>query len=224
LAYSQVPVTLVGTHAGIGIGEDGNSQMGLEDLTIMRALPHMTVIQPADEIETRQVVQFLASRQLKGPAFLRLTRQKLPDLNSEDYKFELGKGVVLRDGGDLTIFATGGVVCHALDAAEEIAKDGIDARVVNIHTIKPIDADLIEKCAKETKAFLTVEDHNIVGGMGGAIAEVLADRGPFNVKVLRWGLQDTFGESGTPEALYEKYMLDAKGIAIKAKEAYSRVR
>jgi len=222
VAYSQVPVRLVGTHCGIGIGEDGNSQMALEDLTIMRALPHMTVIQPADWIEACQAVELLATRELPGPAYLRLTRQKLEPVNGLDYKFQLGKGVTLRDGADMTIFATGGVAANGLHAAERLAEKGIDARVVNIHTVKPIDADLIERCARETKAFLTVEDHNIVGGLGSAIAEVLADRGPFGIRMLRWGIQDRFGESGSPEALYEAFGLDVKGIAAKAEEIYFR--
>ncbi|HNT33458.1 MAG TPA: transketolase C-terminal domain-containing protein [bacterium] len=223
VAYSQVPVRIVGTHAGIGIGEDGNSQMGLEDLTIMRALPHMTVIQPADDIETRQAVQLLATNAVPGPAYLRLTRQKLEAVNKSDYRFQLGKGVVLRDGSDMTILATGGVVHNSLKAAELLTTQGINARVVNIHTVKPIDADLIEKCARETKAFLTVEDHNIVGGMGGAVAEVLADRGPFGIRMLRWGIQDRFGESGSPEELYQAYGLDVDGILAKAKEVYARI-
>jgi len=215
VAYSKAPVRLVGTHAGIGIGEDGNSQMGLEDVSIMRALPNMAVLQPCDEIETKQAVRYLASH-TDGPSYIRLTRQKLPDVNGDDYRFEFGKGVVLRVGNDLTVFATGGVVANAVAAADALAKDGIKARVVNIHTIKPIDEELIARCAKETGAFFTVEDHTTIGGMGGAVAEAAAAHVP--VPVCRWGLDNRFGESGSPEDLYHKYELDAEGIAKRVRE------
>jgi len=210
VAYSRAAVRLVGTHAGIGIGEDGNSQMGLEDVSLMRSLPNMTVIQPCDEIETRQAVRFLVSHQ-EGPSYLRLTRQKLPDVNRSNYRFEWGKGVVLREGSRVTVFATGGVVANAVAAADALAGEGICARVVNLHTIKPVDEDLIVRCARETGALFTVEDHTVIGGMGSAVAEVAARRAP--VPVYRWGLQNHFGESGSPEALYRKYELDAQGIA-----------
>ena len=214
-AYAKAPIHLVGTHAGIGIGEDGNSQMGLEDVTIMRALPNMSVLQPGDEIETKQAIRYLVTHR-SGPTYIRLTRQKLQDLNGSDYRFQFGKGVVLRDGKDLMVVATGGVVYNALKAAEELASDGLDARVVNIHTIKPIDVELLARCARETGAVFTVEDHNIVGGLGGAVCEALAETHPVPVK--RWGLLDCFGESGSPEALYDKYQFDAKGIAAKVRE------
>jgi transketolase len=209
VAYSKAAVRLVGTHAGIGIGEDGNSQMGLEDVSIMRALPNMTVIQPCDEIETKQAVRCLVTHS-EGPSYLRLTRQKLPEVHGDDYRFELGKGVILRDGSNVTIFATGGVVANALAAADALAEEGIHARVVNIHTIKPIDEELIARCARETGALFTVEDHTIIGGMGGAVAETAGQYAP--VPVYRWGLPNCFGESGSPEALYRKYELDAEGI------------
>jgi transketolase len=215
VAYSKAAVRLVGTHAGIGIGEDGNSQMGLEDVSIMRALPNMTVIQPCDEIETKQAVRYLVTHN-DGPSYLRLTRQKVPDVNGGDYQFRWGKGVVLRDGSELTIFATGGVVANALAAADALAEEGIHARVVNIHTIKPIDEDLIVRCARETGALFTVEDHTVIGGMGGAVAEVVSRHAP--VPVYRWGLQNQFGESGSPEALYRKYELDPEGITSRVRE------
>jgi transketolase len=210
VAYSQAPVRIVGTHAGIGIGEDGNSQMGLEDIGLMRGLPHMTVIQPADEIETKEAIKYLANGH-NGPAYIRLTRQKLDDVNPPDYKFELGKGHVLREGSHVTCIASGGTVGGALKAAEALNGEGIDVRVVNLSSIKPIDVNLIVKCAKETGKIFTVEDHNVIGGMGSAVCEVVAEHSPAPVK--RWGLPDVFGESGSPEALYAKYELDAVGIA-----------
>jgi transketolase len=210
VAYSQAGVNIVGTHAGIGIGEDGNSQMGLEDIGLMRGLPNMAVIQPADELETKQAVEYLANGH-KGPAYLRLTRQKLPDVSPAGYQFQLGKAVVLRPGKDVTCIATGGTVGGAMEAAEKLAGEGIDVRVVNLSSIKPIDTDLIVKCAKETGKIFTVEDHNVIGGMGSAVCEVLAEHHPTPVK--RWGLLDSFGESGSPEDLYRKYMLDGEGIA-----------
>jgi len=210
VSYSQAPVRIVGTHAGIGIGEDGNSQMGLEDIGLMRGLPHMAVIQPADELETKQAVRFLANEH-RGPAYLRLSRQKLADVSPEGYRFRLGKGVVLREGKDVTCFASGGTVEGAVEAAQNLAGQGIDVRVVNLSTIKPIDVDLVVKCAKETGKIFTVEDHNIIGGMGSAVCEVVAEHCPASVK--RWGLFDTFGESGSTKALYAKYEFDGAGIA-----------
>jgi len=215
VAYSQAAVRIVGTHAGIGIGEDGNSQMGLEDLGLMRGLPHMAVIQPGDELETKQVVRYLANGH-EGPVYLRLTRQKLPDVSPPGYQFQLGKGCVLRDGKDATCFASGGTVEGALKAAEIISGEGSDVRVVNLSTIKPIDVDLIVRCAKETGRLFTVEDHNLIGGMGSAVCEAVAEHCP--VPVRRWGLPDKFGESGTPEALYRKYELDGEGIARRLRE------
>lgn len=215
VAYSEAGVRIVGTHAGIGIGEDGNSQMGLEDIGLMRGLPNMIVLQPADEVETKQMVEFLVNSH-KGPAYLRLTRQNLPDVSPAGYQFQLGKSVILRDGKDVTCFATGGTVGGSVEAAEKLASEGIDVRVVNISSIKPIDTDLIVKCAKETGKVFTVEDHNIIGGMGSAVCEVLSENCPTPVK--RWGLLDAFGESGTPSDLYAKYELDGNGIARRLAE------
>ncbi|MDX9754897.1 MAG: transketolase C-terminal domain-containing protein [bacterium] len=209
IGYTQANVKIVGTHAGIGIGEDGASQMGLEDVAALRAIPGMTIIQPADEIETKQAIAWAA--ETEGPMYFRLTRQKLADVNGPQYQFQPGKGVVLAEGRDLTIFATGGTVQGAVGAKAILAEQGIDARIVNIHTIKPIDRDLIATCADETGALFTVEDHNIIGGLGSAVAEVVAETKPVPVK--RWGVEDVFGESGTPEGLYEAYEIDAKGIA-----------
>jgi transketolase len=215
IAYSRAGVVVVGTHAGIGIGEDGNSQMGLEDVGLMRGLPNMLVLQPGDELETKQMVNYLAN-EYKGPAYLRLTRQVLPDVSPKDYQFKPGKSVILREGKDVTCFASGGTVPGALEAATKLTTEGIDVRVVNLSSIKPIDVDLIVRCAKETGKIFTVEDHNIIGGMGTAVCEVLAENCP--TKVKRWGLLDKFGESGSPEGLYAKYELDGTGIARRLKE------
>jgi transketolase len=218
VCYSATNVRLVGSHAGVGIGEDGYSQMGLEDIALMRSLPTMAVIQPADDLETAGAVAYLLGH--KGPAFLRTTRQKLARVNPEGYQFQFGKGVTLADGKDLTIVASGGTVAHAVKAAELLGNDGISARVINIHTIKPIDVPLLAKAARETKRILTVEDHQVTGGLGGAVCEALADVEP--VRVRRHGIQDVFGESGTPEGLYEHFKLDAAGIAGVAREFVGR--
>ena len=215
VAYSQAPVRIVGTHAGIGIGEDGNSQMGLEDIGLMRGLPNMTVFQPADDSETRQTVKWMAENNV--PSYIRLTRQNVKDVNAPGYVFQMGKAVELIPGSDITIMASGGTVFHAVDAAALLKKEGIDAGVVNIHTIKPIDADAVASFAKKTGHIVTVEDHNIIGGLGSAVAEVIAESG--TGRLTRHGLRDVFGESGSPEALYRKYRLDSPGIAEVVKEA-----
>jgi len=208
IAYQNANVRIIGTHCGVAVGEDGNSQQGLEDISIMRSLPNMGVIQPVDDIETRQAIEY--SIKHKGPLFIRLTRQKVEPVNAKNYRFEYGKGVILKEGNDLTIFASGGVVYSALQAAYHLEKEGIHARVVNIHTIKPIDDELIIRCAKETKKIVTVEDHNIIGGLGSAVSEVVSEYYPVYVK--RIGLKDCFGESGPPEELYQKHGLDIDSI------------
>lgn len=218
VAYSRAAVRIVGTHAGIGIGEDGNSQMGLEDLGLMRGLPGMTVLQPADDIETRQAVRWMAENDV--PVYLRLTRQNVKDVNGADYTFRVGKAVELVSGNDVTIMASGGPVFHAVDAAELLKKDGIRAGVVNVHTIKPIDAEAVKKYARATGHIITVEDHNIIGGLGSAVAEVMAENG--EGKLTRHGLRDMFGESGTPSDLYRKYRLDAPGIADVVRETLGK--
>ncbi len=210
VCYSAASVRIVGSHSGVGIGEDGYSQQGLEDIALMRALPTMAVIQPADDLETAGAVEYLVHH--RGPAFLRTTRQKLDRVNAPDgYQFQFGKGVTLTDGKDVAIVASGGTVGPAVKAAALLAKDGISARVINIHTIKPIDVDLLARAARETGRILTVEDHQVTGGLGGAVCEALADVAPCRVR--RHGIPDAFGESGTPEALYAKFKLDAPGIA-----------
>jgi transketolase len=207
VAYNRANVRLVGTHAGVGIGEDGYSQMGLEDVALMRSLPNVAVIQPADAAETAAVTEYLLEHQ--GPVYLRLTRQKVADVVPAGYRFEFGKAIVLREGGDLAIAASGAVVGHALAAADALAREGIAVAVLNVHTLKPFDEAKIAEWGRRTGAILTVEDHGIVGGLGSAVCEALSERG---ITVRRHGVRE-FGESGTPEALYAKHKLDAAGIA-----------
>lgn len=214
VAYTGANVKIVGTHCGIGIGEDGYSQMALEDIAIMRVLPNMSVIQPADDIETKQAVRFLVD--YPHPAFLRLTRQGVNPIHSSDYKFEFGKADVLRNGNDAVLFCTGAVIANALQAANQLAQEGHDIQVVNIHTIKPLDAEYIISSARATSRVITVEDHSVIGGLGGAVAEVLSEHEPRLLK--RIGIYDTFGESGTLEQLYKKYRLDVEGIRSQVKE------
>ncbi len=214
IAYTEANVKIVGTHCGTGIGEDGNSHMALEDISLMRSLPKMSVIQPVDDIETKQAVKFIVKH--KGPVYLRLTRQALENINSSDYQFNYGKGVVLKEGKDVTLIATGALVYNVLKAAEELEKDNISAKVINIHTIKPIDKELIIDSAKNTNRIMTFEDHNIIGGLGSAVAEVLAENIP--TKLKRIGLRDVFGESGSPEELYKKYGFDKDGIKNSVKD------
>ena len=208
VAYNQANVKMVGTHCGIGIGEDGYTQMSTEDIACMRSLAHVGVVQPADEMETKQCVEFLLNH--KGPVYLRLTRQKLKPVHDKNYKFQYGKGDILRGGRDIVLLATGGVVANTLEAANILSKEGIEAEVVNIHTIKPIDEELITKLASRINKFVTVEDHNVVGGLGGAVAEALTKTKPS--QLLKIGVQDVYAESGSPEALYVKYKLDTPGI------------
>ncbi len=214
VAYSDANVVIVGTHCGIGVGEDGYSQMALEDVALMRTLPNMRILQPADARETRQAVEYLAA--CDHPAFLRLTRQAVPDVHDDAYVFNFGKADLLRPGKDLTVFCSGPVVGGTLEAARMLAGEGIDARVVNIHTIKPLDENYISKAAGETGRVVTVEDHNIIGGLGGAVAELLSERCP--TRMLRIGVRDVFGESGSPAALYRKHRLDPEGIAEQIRE------
>ena len=212
VAYNRANVKLVGTHAGVGIGEDGYSQMGLEDVALMRTLPELLVIQPADAVETEQAVEYAVGHD--GPVYLRLTRQKVADVSPAGYRFACGGGVVLREGRDVTIAASGGVVGHAVAAATQLAGAGIDAAVLNIHTLKPIDAALLQEWGGRTGGILTVEDHGVVGGLGSAVVEALAESG---IPVRRHGVHG-FGESGTGEALYAKHRLDTAGIAGVARQ------
>ncbi|MBR9978634.1 MAG: transketolase family protein [Bacteroidetes bacterium] len=207
IGYSEANVTVVGTHCGVAIGEDGYSQMALEDIALMRTLPNMTIIQPADDRETRGAVDFLAGHPF--PAFLRLTRQGVEHIHGDDYHFVFGKADVLKDGDDAVLFTTGGVVYNSLKAAEALEKEGLHIRVVNIYTIAPLDAEYVIQAARETGRVITVEDHSIVGGLGGAIAEVLGEGQPTRMK--RIGMRE-YGRSGSPTDLYVHYGLDEAGI------------
>ena len=211
IRYNQANVRMVGTHCGIGIGEDGYTQMSLEDIACMRSLAHVAVLQPADDLETKQCIEYMMKHQ--GPAYIRLTRQKVPEVHQNGYKFQFGKADVLKDGRDVAILTTGGVVGESFNAARLLEKEGISAKVVNIHTIKPLDKDFLIAEAKRVGKFVTVEDHNILGGLGGAVAEELSFSAPS--KLLRIGIEDVYAESGSPEDLYKKYGLDAESIAEK---------
>lgn len=214
VGYPHLNVKIGATHAGISVGEDGASHQCNEDIALMRVIPGMVVINPSDDVEAKAAVK--AAYAHEGPVYLRFGRLAVPVINDRpDYKFEIGKGVTLRDGKDITIVATGLCVSGALEAAEKLAADGIDARVINIHTIKPIDEELIIKAAEETGKIVTVEEHSIIGGLGGAVAEVLSEKCP--TKMLRIGVEDTFGESGPAVQLLEKYGLDGAGIYKKVK-------
>ena len=215
IAYPKLNVKIGATHAGISVGEDGASHQCCEDIALMRSVPNMVIINPADDVEAYQAV--LAAADFDGPVYMRFGRLAVPRVNSEDYKFELGKGVTLKDGKDVTIVATGLMVNEALLAAEELKADGIDARVINIHTIKPIDREILVKAAKETGAIVTAEEHSIIGGLGSAVTEVLCEEYP--VPVLRLGVEDTFGKSGPAVELLKIFGLAAKHIAEKAKKA-----
>ena len=214
IGYPHLNVKICATHAGITVGEDGASHQAIEDLALMRVIPGMKVFQPCDAKETREMIKAIA--EVEGPCYVRLGRSGVDDVNDENYQFELGKGVVLHEGKDVAIIATGMMVQEALKAREELKEAGIEPTIVNIHTIKPIDEELIEKLAKTHKVLITCEEHSVIGGLGGAVAEVTARRCPARIEMI--GVQDTFGESGTPQALLEKYGLNAKAIAKKVKE------
>ena len=215
IGYPHLNVKIGATHAGITVGEDGASHQCLEDIALMRVIPGMVVINPSDAVEARAAVQ--AAIEYVGPVYLRFGRAAVPVINDrEDYKFEIGKGVLLREGTDVTIVATGICVSAALEAAEKLAEDGINAEVINIHTIKPLDEELIIKSAKKTGKVVTAEEHSIIGGLGGAVSEALSEKAP--TPVCRIGMNDIFGESGSAGALVAKYGLDADGIYSKVKD------
>ncbi len=215
IGYPNLNVKIGATHAGISVGEDGASHQCLEDIGIMRTIPNMTIINPADATESILAVEAAIKHQ--GPVYLRFGRLAVPELfDRATYKFELGKGVLLESGTDATIVATGLMVPEALEAKKILAEAGISARVINIHTIKPIDKDILIEAAKETGAIVTAEEHNVIGGLGSAVAEVLCENCP--VPLRRVGTQDKFGKSGKPAILLEEYGLTAKNIAEQVKE------
>ncbi len=218
IGYPKLNVKIGATHAGISVGEDGATHQCLEDIALMRTIPGMVILNPADAAEARLAVK--AAMDYEGPVYLRFGRLAVPTVFGEDYKFEIGKGVELANGDDVTIIATGLMVAHAMEAQKMLKADGINARIINIATIKPIDREIIIKAAKETGAIVTAEEHNIIGGLGSAVAEVLCEECP--VPMLRVGTQDTFGCSGTPAELFKIYGLDAETIAESAKEVMTK--
>lgn len=217
IGYPHLNVKIGATHAGISVGEDGATHQCNEDIALMRVIPGMTVINPSDDIEARAAVK--AAYEMEGPVYLRFGRLAVPVINSNpDYRFEIGKGIVLKEGKDVTIIATGLCVAPVLDAADKLAKQGIDAQVINIHTIKPIDEALIIQAAKKTGRLVTVEEHSVIGGLGSAVSDVLSAKRP--AKLLKIGMEDVFGESGPAVQLLQKYGLDADGIYGKVKNFF----
>lgn len=218
ICYPGLNVKVCATHAGLTVGEDGATHQSVEDISLMRSIPNMTVINPADAVETEAAI--LAIADYEGPCYVRLGRLAVDTINDEkSYKFEIGKGITLEEGNDVTIVATGIMVDLALQAKKDLSKEGINARVINIHTIKPIDKDLLVKAAKETGAIVTAEEHSIIGGLGSAVSEVITEEYP--VPVLKVGIKDTFGESGKPGELLEKYGLTTQAIVEHSKKAIS---
>ncbi len=218
ICYPKLNVKLALTHAGISVGEDGGSHQSIEDIALMRVLPNMTIFSPADAIETEKMLD--AAMAIDGPVFIRLGRSDVPVLFDEDYKFELGKANVLKSGSDATIIATGYMVALALEAAELLKEEGISAQVINMGSIKPIDVEAIKQAALETGAIVTAEEHSIIGGLGGAVAEVLCDVAP--VPMERVGVKDLFGQSGKVAPLMEKYGLTTKDIVAAVKKVITR--
>ena len=214
IGYPHLNVKIGATHAGISVGEDGATHQCNEDMALMRTIPGMVILNPSDDVEARAAVE--AAYHHEGPVYLRFGRLAVPVFNDRpDYKFEIGKGIVLRDGSDVTIIATGLCVSEALGAAEKLAADGISAQVINIHTIKPLDEELVVEAARKTGKVVTVEEHSIIGGLGGAVAETLGEKLP--TPMLRIGIRDVFGESGPALELIKKYGLDADSIYEKVK-------
>jgi len=218
IAYPQLNVKIAATHAGITVGEDGGSHQAVEDIAVMRAVPNMTVLVPADGEETRQVIRAAASYQ--GPVYIRMGRLDVPLLFDGNYRFEIGKANILREGTDAAIMANGIMVAMALEAAEELAQAGISVGVVNVASVKPLDIETIVRTAQQTKAVVSAEEHNIMGGLGGALAEVLAENAP--VPMVRVGIKDTFGESGRPQELLEKYGLTRDALIAAVHEVIAK--
>ena len=215
IGYPQLNVKIGATHAGISVGEDGATHQCNEDVALMRTIPGMTVIVPSDDIEAKAAVS--AAYEHQGPCYLRFGRLAVPVINDNpSYKFELGKGVVLREGKDVTIIASGLPVSNCLEAAKKLAEDGIDAEVINIHTIKPLDEELVCASAKKTGKVVTVEEHSVIGGLGSAVCDCLSEKCP--TKVLKIGVNDVFGESGPAVELIAKYGLDTESIYKKVKD------
>lgn len=208
ICYPKLNVKICATHCGVTVGEDGATHQMIEDISLMRTLPNMTVISPSDDVQTKWAIEKIA--EIDGPVYVRLARMKTPIIYEENQTFEIGKAVQIGEGMDATVFATGVTVAEAIKAQEELKQQGIDIRVIDIHTIKPIDREMIIKCAKETKKLISIEDHNIIGGLGSAISEVLTEEYP--CKLLRLGIKDTFGKSGKAEELMQYFGITAKNI------------
>jgi len=216
IGYPHLNVKIGATHAGITVGEDGATHQCNEDIALMRTIPGMTVIVPSDDVEAKAAVR--AAIEMNGPVYLRFGRSAVPVINDNaDYKFEIGKGQLLKDGSDLTIIANGIEVAEALAAAELLAKDGISARVINMATVKPLDEEIVIKAAKETGKIVTVEEHSVIGGLGSAVCDVLSEKCP--TSVLKIGMKDKFGESGSAGQLVHKYLLDGEGIYSQIKDS-----
>ena len=214
ICYPKLNVKICATHSGITVGEDGATHQMLEDLSLMRTLPNMQVISPSDDIQTKWAIQQIAKE--KGPTYVRLARLETPVIYEKEQTFEIGKGIQHGEGTDATIFATGVTVAEALKAKEELEKEGFQIRVVDMFTIKPIDREMIVKCAKETKRLITIEDHSIIGGLGSSICEVLAEEYPCYVE--RMGIQDRFGKSGKAQQLLKYFKIDSTAIVNKFKD------
>lgn len=214
VGYPHLNVKIGATHAGISVGEDGATHQCNEDIALMRTIPGMTIINPCDDIEAKAAVK--AAYEMDGPVYMRFGRLAAPVINKEDYKFEIGKGVVMREGKDVTIIATGLMVSAALEAAEKLATDGVDAEVINIHTIKPLDEDLIVESAKKTGKVVTVEEHSVIGGLGSAVCDCLSSKYP--TAVTKIGVNDVYGHSGPAVELLKEFGLDGNGIYTKVKE------
>ena len=215
IGYPHLNVKIGATHAGITVGEDGATHQCNEDIALMRTIPGMTIINPADDVEARAAVE--AALNINGPVYMRFGRYAAPIINGADYHFEVGRGVLLADGTDITLVGTGYMTHLCLEAREMLASEGISARVINIHTIKPLDKDILVSAAKETGAIVTAEEHSVIGGFGSAVAEAVSEACP--VPVMRVGVEDTYGRSGTVPALLEAYELTSKKIYEKAKAA-----
>ena len=213
IGYSNAPIIMVGTHAGLAIGKDGVTQMGLEDVALMRAIPNMLILQPATPMEASQITQYLVQTNLEYPTYLRIGRQPTEEVLPSDYQFKFGKGYVIREGSDVTLFASGCILSEVLKAVGFLESEQISCRVVNMPTIKPIDEDIIIESARLTKYLVSIEDHSVIGGLGSAIADVLVQKYP--AKLLKIGVNDCFPESGPPDELWEKYGLSSSQIINK---------
>ncbi len=221
ICYPNLPVKIVVTHAGISVGPDGPTHQACEDIAIMRALPNMKVVAPADSVETEKLIEYLAEY-FESPVYVRLARMNTPVVFGNDYKFEFGRGYVMKEGKDVTVISTGVMLFQALSAHEMLAKEGISAEIIHMPCVKPIDAELIIKSVSKTGCAMTIEEHTVIGGLGSAVSEVLTDSAPAPLK--RLGIADIFAESGEPEDLFEKYGISENSIYKGAKEFLSKIK